>query len=1008
MIPEPSGKELPHCLPLFIGGLLIFTCYLIGNNLVFASNNDPTHKFPEPAANFVDFSQKKDNNLPLTNKVSPIISSQDKFGIEKVYPTKNGGQEWYMNMENPTSDGRFNPQAQISKNPDGSWKMKSDKVRMYVYSLNGYQPIRITSNNGLSEVASHGYMGTPSDWRDVEITGYVKLNSFSENDNFVWYTRGGKHTDTDHCQGSAYKGNLFYLGQTQFSKEQWHVSYVKSPTTQAIGPLKGKWTGFKFIMYSFTEPDGKTAVKLENWVDSNADGKNWVKVYEGADAGKWGRSGNFCNVLPDQIISWGGPIASYRWDFASDVDFKDLSVREINGSSGVVRDITYFTGTDASSHVPNLQSASNPPSGFLPTENQTFLGSSRILNPSGKDTLQNSIFPNQTTENLNSAQLQKIDDESGTFDQQTIVQGNNTYVIWVSGDEDNTDVFFKVSHDNGASFSKPINLSDNPASLSYHPKLVTAGNHVYIVWEDDDGNSGNTDIFFVESSDGGITFSGKKNISSDPAASGHPNLVVSGNNVYVAWAGESQDDTDISLAIGTNNGTSFGQPTNISNDPQISFNPQISSNQGNITLNWLEEGQDGRLVPRIKSLSAPNVNIKPPVQENINSAALNFKNSTDTEPVSLSSSGLNLTSSTDNNLTNSKDNLLSYENNSTLTSAVHLAGETPSIDNSTLKNASNSRDNSLNEEIKKSLKNLQASTLSSITNTSLRTIATAIENKSDHGDSSTRADQFKIGEVPFIKGPENDNRPLSNKKIESDYLDLKNISTPATAPKSKEYTTVKSDLNERIKGTPVEENNKLESSTSKSPIQILPLGQDKNKEDKKVADSGQRSGQSGPGQDQPDQNSPSQNNQIKLQNKKLDLHQNRASEIANEKIVNSKQNDVQKSNARHIDAGKEKLQKQDSTRSKKIQKLGQDETRIVKNMNQLKDQLEAINGKLESFGLRLKDIQGTDNSQDAANYVEEYHKLQQDAKSVKKDLDVYNQEYNALQTKKLALMKGQS
>jgi hypothetical protein len=28
-------------------------------------------------------------------------------------------------------------------------------------------------------------------------------------------------------------------------------------------------------------------------------------------------------------ITWGGPLATFRWDSASDVDFKWLSVREI-------------------------------------------------------------------------------------------------------------------------------------------------------------------------------------------------------------------------------------------------------------------------------------------------------------------------------------------------------------------------------------------------------------------------------------------------------------------------------------------------------------------------------------------------------------------------------------------------------------------------------------------------------------------------------------------------------
>jgi hypothetical protein len=36
-----------------------------------------------------------------------------------------------------------------------------------------------------------------------------------------------------------------------------------------------------------------------------------------------------CGGAPDQIISWGGPIATFRWDSATDVDFKNLSVREI-------------------------------------------------------------------------------------------------------------------------------------------------------------------------------------------------------------------------------------------------------------------------------------------------------------------------------------------------------------------------------------------------------------------------------------------------------------------------------------------------------------------------------------------------------------------------------------------------------------------------------------------------------------------------------------------------------
>ena len=81
----------------------------------------------------------------------------DIFGIKKLYPTKSNGEEWYMNMNNPTSDSRFNPQNTITKNPDGSWKMKATQVRMNVYTSTGYDGDDIPTLDH-SEIASKGYM----------------------------------------------------------------------------------------------------------------------------------------------------------------------------------------------------------------------------------------------------------------------------------------------------------------------------------------------------------------------------------------------------------------------------------------------------------------------------------------------------------------------------------------------------------------------------------------------------------------------------------------------------------------------------------------------------------------------------------------------------------------------------------------------------------------------------------------------------------------------------------
>ena len=38
----------------------------------------------------------------------------DKFGIKKIYPTKPGGREWFVNTSNPKNDSLFS----ITFNPD--------------------------------------------------------------------------------------------------------------------------------------------------------------------------------------------------------------------------------------------------------------------------------------------------------------------------------------------------------------------------------------------------------------------------------------------------------------------------------------------------------------------------------------------------------------------------------------------------------------------------------------------------------------------------------------------------------------------------------------------------------------------------------------------------------------------------------------------------------------------------------------------------------------------------
>ena len=52
----------------------------------------------------------------------------DKFRIKEIYPTKTGGEEWFMKMDDPGNDPRIGgegpPTTFMLQNDEGSWKVQ--------------------------------------------------------------------------------------------------------------------------------------------------------------------------------------------------------------------------------------------------------------------------------------------------------------------------------------------------------------------------------------------------------------------------------------------------------------------------------------------------------------------------------------------------------------------------------------------------------------------------------------------------------------------------------------------------------------------------------------------------------------------------------------------------------------------------------------------------------------------------------------------------------------------
>ena len=59
---------------------------------------------------------------------------------------------------------------------------------------------------------------------------------------------------------------------------------------------------------------------------------------------------------------------------------------------------------------------------------------------------------------------------------------NNVYVVWWTNKSGNNEVMFRASNDGGATFAKKINLSNTTTAESEDAQIAAAGKNVYVTW----------------------------------------------------------------------------------------------------------------------------------------------------------------------------------------------------------------------------------------------------------------------------------------------------------------------------------------------------------------------------------------------------------------------------------------------------------------------------------------------------------------------------------------------
>ena len=205
------------------------------------------------------------------------------------------------------------------------------------------------------------------------------------------------------------------------------------------------------------------------------------------------------------------------------------------------------------------------------------------------------IFPNNISNVFSQESTINLSNNDGTsYDPNFVISGNNVYVVWTDKSSGNGDIYFKKSSDGGKTFEKTKNLSIGLDGLGKSAKVLTFQNNVAVIWDDDsDLNAG---VRLRGSLDSGDSFTISKIISpkGDVDAGSHDAFINRFNgHLYVVWSNFDKEINrhNIFYRSGLNDQMNeFSNIKTLATSFDNLANPKLSSSETNQLYVFWEEG----------------------------------------------------------------------------------------------------------------------------------------------------------------------------------------------------------------------------------------------------------------------------------------------------------------------------------------------------------------------------------------------------------------------------------
>ena len=169
-------------------------------------------------------------------------------------------------------------------------------------------------------------------------------------------------------------------------------------------------------------------------------------------------------------------------------------------------------------------------------------------------------------------------------------EGSNIHISWTDSREVFPEVYYKRSTDSGITWGNDIPITEADFINSEFSSISVSGSTVHIVWVD--SKNSNTEIYYRRSTNSGVSWEAETRLTNNSAVSVFPSLAVSGSAAHIVWNDMRDGNHEIYYKNSTDGGVTWGTDIRLTNNPEISQNSFIAVSGSVLHVVW-RDSRDG-------------------------------------------------------------------------------------------------------------------------------------------------------------------------------------------------------------------------------------------------------------------------------------------------------------------------------------------------------------------------------------------------------------------------------